>query len=466
MGTVLLGVAVFLGLLVALSKQTAFISKPTDTQVVEGRTATLNCVISYVDGQRYGQWTKGGKAISNNYTIHSSRLSEEFGVDEPSRYKIVGNHSRGEYNLQISNTIRAEDEDVYKCLVMTTEGIVGISENAQLSVASPSVEQYPMCLPTSLKPRYLEGDILSTTCIFRHAEPVPVLHWRYDGAIFNGDRQYTTLPDITRDWFLTHEDDGAVFTCEALSPSIDEPQKCEIGPVKVFYKPRVSVVPAIANVKAGSTVTFTCSATSNPPPSAYVWEINGEVVIESSSKYSFSESGQFFTITGVDSNEDGIRVTCLAANTIGLGVSTIEATLDVEFDSGNGPFVPPDENGARTLSPTTHYPSNKTGMSMDTRTLAIIVVAAAAGIAVLFSIAVLIYFRKTLVKCCGSDSKGLCWKAQKPATVAYDNRFSNIAKLSTMIAVKHKLEQLEEESNKSQRGHDDYNPYAPHVTIV
>jgi len=199
-----------------------------------------------------------------------------------------------------------------------------------------------------------------------------------------------------------------------------------------------------------------------------VWEINGEVVIESSSKYSFSANGQFFTISGVDSSENGIRVTCLAANTIGLGVSPIEATLELEGRGGSDPFQPPREHGSGTPSPSTPDPhQGSTGMSMDTRTLAIIVVAAAACIAVLFSIAVLIYFRKTLAKCCGGDSKGLCWKAQKPTTQEYDNRISNLAKLSTMIAVNHKLEQLEEESKRSQRGHtDEYSPYAPHVTIV
>ncbi|XP_077866871.1 cell adhesion molecule 2-like [Saccoglossus kowalevskii] len=301
-----------------------FSRPPEDLSVSEGNTVELQCEVSDLQSGHFVQWIKSGIAISfPNRTCNTGRLRDIFVIGEPSRYTMNGDFTRGEFNLRIANTIRSEDQGEYRCIVNDDFGPVSLSPVVRLTVNLVSVAEYPNCLPVTTRKAYMEGDILNTECTFRNSQPLPVLAWaRNNVYVSTGDRVYQTLPDTRREWALTAEDNGAVFTCVATGAALPVSQTCTIGPIEVYYKPETTVIPQIADVTAGESITFTCSVSANPEPPTYLWDIDGVPLNLDSGRYHLSTDRTVLTILRTVDSDDNMVVACSVENIAGSSSAT------------------------------------------------------------------------------------------------------------------------------------------------
>ncbi|XP_034231474.1 irregular chiasm C-roughest protein-like [Thrips palmi] len=110
----------------AAQRQQSFRVTPYNTRVVEGREARLPCEVDHQQGSV--QWTKDGFALGYASVIPGFP-----------RYAMLGDASRGVYNLRISNA-SLEDDAEFQCQVGPKGRIAAIRANATLTVLSGRLE--------------------------------------------------------------------------------------------------------------------------------------------------------------------------------------------------------------------------------------------------------------------------------------------------------------------------------------
>ncbi|XP_072037646.1 synaptogenesis protein syg-1-like [Amphiura filiformis] len=166
-----------------------FRKSPKDDYAVLGGTAKFACAIRRV---RYGKgevsWNykvagvAGKQNISSEYLLYPS-----LDRDRRMRYSIVGNRSRGEYDLQITN-VRDTDEATYECVYYQGNADPGLIVNrrrsALLAIGRSPDPGYPLC---SMSPSTGVSPLMNITftCITKGGAPMGKVRW-YSGTKWIG----------------------------------------------------------------------------------------------------------------------------------------------------------------------------------------------------------------------------------------------------------------------------------------
>ncbi|XP_066285333.1 irregular chiasm C-roughest protein-like [Branchiostoma lanceolatum] len=313
-----LAVAVEVSLSLVLKVQgAAYRQYPQDTATLLGQPVTLYCSFSGLSAGDVVNWHwYNPSSEAKLYHISAgSVVAPEF-----SRYSIVGNTQRGEYNLYIKDTSQ-EDEGNYRCSVFSVRD----TKDIELKIIVP-----PPVSPEITGPRTprTEGKGLVLTCQSRGGRPLPKLVW------YNGTTRQPPVRSVSRVQhrsesvfselvlpFLTRWDNGANISCVADQgfPKI-APPRTTFRKIHVRYAPIVHVPEPVVQAVEGAPANLTCEVDSNPK-SEVLWRKFGGPLPEGA-----EHRGPVLTIPKVTRPDAGI-FQCRADNNVkpaGFGTTTLE----------------------------------------------------------------------------------------------------------------------------------------------
>ncbi|XP_072037804.1 uncharacterized protein [Amphiura filiformis] len=257
------------------------------------------------------------------------------------RYSILGNHSNGEYNLQITN-VRNSDEATYECVYYEghadPELIKHSRRGALLAIGRPPDPGYPLC---SMSPSTGVLPLMNVTftCTTRGGNPMGKVRW-YTGTKWIGKWGLNGTIRHTR--FLTANDVGIVLSCQEDHPSRPRyPRKCQVNPLTALG---ISITPGPqVSVLTGNNMIFSC-VPNKKENYGYIWTINGHPVVRSPYIFPFGNSGEKLRLIGLTMDMNRARVSCQGTDI--NGYTTFAHSLITVVDN-----VPP------TLPPTTPAPT-------------------------------------------------------------------------------------------------------------
>ncbi|XP_019644227.1 PREDICTED: hemicentin-2-like [Branchiostoma belcheri] len=287
--------------------------RPKSADVLKGDTVTLHCTIDGLPPSEMVQWygPPDMRHISSGNVI-AKRFK--------GRYRILGDTSRGEHNLQILRAANS-DEGEYRCSTLSLDE----TADATLTVVVPL--SGPPDIIGDTAPRKA-GQGLMLTCTSVGGRPPPRLTW------YNGTRPYKLPDDAFKEGinkgevmlnlvipYLTKWDNGANLSCKADQgfPSLVKPRTA-VKVLNVRYPPTVTVTPKSSRVMEGESLNVTCHVDSNPPADVD-WRKVGHAL-----PFRVDNRGQVLHLDRVSSSDAGIYQ-CIAENGIppdGYGTFTLE----------------------------------------------------------------------------------------------------------------------------------------------
>ncbi|XP_066278328.1 kin of IRRE-like protein 1 isoform X1 [Branchiostoma lanceolatum] len=287
--------------------------RPKSSDVLKGDTVTLHCTIDGLPPSEMVQWygPPDMRHISSGNVI-AKRFK--------GRYRILGDTSRGEHNLQILRAANSDEGD-YRCSTLSLDE----TADATLTVVVPL--SGPPDIIGDTAPRKA-GQGLMLTCTSVGGRPPPRLTW------YNGTRPYKLPDDAFKEGinkgevmlnlvipYLTKWDNGANLSCKANQgfPSLVK-ARTAVKVLNVRYPPTVTVTPKTSRVMEGESLNVTCHVDSNPPADVD-WRKVGHAL-----PFRVDNRGQVLHLDRVSSSDAGIYQ-CIAENGIppdGYGTFKLE----------------------------------------------------------------------------------------------------------------------------------------------
>ncbi|KAI8507069.1 hypothetical protein Bbelb_155080 [Branchiostoma belcheri] len=235
--------------------------RPQSTAVQHGQTAVLRCAFDNISDKEAVVWQGQLAIISYGTNV----------LHVYTRHRIVGDTSRGEFNLEIRD-IKLEDDGKYSCY---TDPMAAADAILTVVVPMPNPPQI-----SGGELSLTSGEQLSLTCRASGGHPAPRLTWLngtepfQTSAVSSGEAQSLELflPRVTK-W-----DHGANFTCLADQgfPQLARP-KSSSRILRVKYPPMVSVPSPSVHVREGEPASLSCMVDSNPKATV-TWRKVGEVL--------------------------------------------------------------------------------------------------------------------------------------------------------------------------------------------
>ncbi|XP_022102574.1 peroxidasin homolog isoform X3 [Acanthaster planci] len=280
-------------------KRPTFSQEPSDTEVKQGTTVTLDCSASGYPRPTI-TWTRHGQSV----------------VDDP-RFTLLATGS-----VHISS-VQPQDRGEYTCTATNQAGSESTSATLTVTVP-PSFEVTPQFLSA------IEG---STVELFCQAAgyPLPVIAWRKDGSLLPDSRRYLSLASGTlRIVRVTREDEGN-YDCYAVNSagSIQATAQIEVRP---RVPPVFTQSPSDLQVVTRATIRLPCSATGDPTP-VITWSKDG-IQIPESNKYTISSEGHL-VIHNISPDDAG-RFECAARNSIGYAATSMLLIVDAPDEDREG----------------------------------------------------------------------------------------------------------------------------------
>lgn len=315
---------------------------PSDTVLVQGKTAVLRCAVK-TQGNEVVYWfhVDSGQYISYDENIYSFVMED--------RYSIIGNHKKGEYYLTIRSA-RKSDKGEYRCVYgnqfISARMVVLVPPND----GSPACEVLPAADTTSI------GNVAQLSCTSQGGDPPAELSWYREDKLIAGPTVHAN--SVQR--LVKQEDNGVLFTCSATTPALTYPRTCTVMVLK--NPPMVTVTPPEVNIKHGETAQFTCRGTGETNVTGYRWFINYVVVGSkvSSPRYTLDPTNTTLTIHNVQAWENGVIVSCEANIQSGLkgrGSANLAVILPPNFKTASPPISSNGNKGNGTrLSPKGLHP--------------------------------------------------------------------------------------------------------------
>ena len=316
---------------------------PKDQYVVGGGTVVFPCAIRRVRlGKGEVSWNYQVKGVVGRQNISSGALLyPSLAVDRRMRYSIIGNSSRGEYHLQITN-IRESDQATYECVYHEVHAdpalVITRRRDGILTIGRPPDPGYPLCTMTpSVGVMPLMN--ITVTCTTLGGAPRGKVRW------YNGKRWLTRwgangVVKYTR--FLTANDVGITLSCEENHPSRPRyPRKCQVNPLKAIQV-EVSPGPEVS-VKTGNNMIFSCRKTKGKGAVGYTWSMNAQPIVRSEHMFTFGNSFEKLRVIGVRRDMHNAKITCQATDANGY---TTFADSVLSVVDNVAPTIPP------TVAPT------------------------------------------------------------------------------------------------------------------
>ncbi|XP_063417300.1 CD166 antigen homolog [Mytilus trossulus] len=227
------------------------------------------------------------------------------------RLEITGNHSEGEFNLQIVN-ITIEDEGLYRCSVIVNGS--PREYDTELKIERLPTDLTIINMSNAHQLFGIEHTELILTCSVRRGNPVEILQWTRNGIniqnqnvslLFSKDN-VSEISILQYSFVLSREHQQDKFTCSAESSITKEPLSKTVN-INVYYKPAIVAELYPSNeVTEGSDISMQCNADANPEVQKYTWQKYDHVVAIVS----------VYNITKIDRSQAG-EYTCSGYNDLG-----------------------------------------------------------------------------------------------------------------------------------------------------
>ncbi|GAU88605.1 hypothetical protein RvY_01275 [Ramazzottius varieornatus] len=319
----------------AVQTQTMYLQGSPDLFVDPFGVIILSCQINPAEltgtGRYFVQWRSRVASTGEESTLVTFNSDTGIGFNSQEGItKLIPEPSTGRFDLKIGNTTYEAHDGDYYCEISLPErnGIKG--RNLRTKIAHLYVKYQPQPPVVSFSPSansLEENHKLVISCSSQGGNPPPQITWLRGTQILTN---VINTPAANRAGFskadlvlnLTKEDNGAVFTCKVMNPSLNTPLDKSTDPLNVKYKPRVKVggfvggvqdvpssTPGLLAVEAGVEAKLTCSVDANPPVALPFWRKNGQVFSQSSFNYTFTQG----TLTRDSAGE----YSCVASNGVG-----------------------------------------------------------------------------------------------------------------------------------------------------
>ncbi|KAM4702998.1 kin of IRRE-like protein 2 [Rhinophrynus dorsalis] len=283
-----------------------FSQQPSDHVIVAGKSVTLPCVVIGYRG--VVQWTMDGLA-----------LGAERDLPGWSRYSIVGDPQLGEHNLHIEG-VELGDDAIYEC--QATQAALR-SQRAHLTVLIPPGEPMVQGSPVV---NVLLNVPYNLTCLAPVAKPAAEITWYRDGkeqdtAVYTKDLLSDGKSEGAASSLLITPslgDTGSSYTCRVRNAALPEGREKAIT-LSVQYPPKVTLSVDPPTITEGGSVTFVCSAVSNPEVTGYRWAKGGVPLPVTGDRYQVEVDHTFFTAP----------VSCEVTNSVGS--SNVSTAVNVLF---------------------------------------------------------------------------------------------------------------------------------------
>lgn len=293
------------------AQQQYFRVKPSDKDIIEGQTAELQCHIGNLGGDV--QWTKDGFLLGFNPAIPGYP-----------RYSMVVDEERGVYNLRIRNT-NMDDEAEYQCQVGPALNNHPIRAAAKIHVLVPPkrVDIEGRTNGSTVDTR--EAERVTLTCSARGSKPSTTLKWFKNGKEIKSDTPQTTVETIndnlhnsmsTITIYPKMDDNGAIYTCEAVHVALQRPLKAVVT-ISVLFPPGPPEIEGYQDgdiVQVGDKLTLACISRGGNPPARLVWYRN-DVQVDVTYTTSGREATNTHTFT-VNTADNNVVYRCEASNSV------------------------------------------------------------------------------------------------------------------------------------------------------
>ena len=283
--------------------QAGFLLEPSSTEGIQSETVVLPCKIVNEPGAIV-VWYRNKEQLSIDKI-----LVESLDADIRSRYSVVGNHSSGEFNLEIRE-VKVTDESQFYCSYISRSGGAQ-SAVATLTVLIPPSDGYPRCTvfaetPQNPKNAFWPGEVATFSCESVGGDPAANLTWyRKNWTVAHPTKHSNVYKRI-----LTPGDNGVTFVCEATSPALREPRRCSVTPMSIL--PEVHVRPQSSSVAFGTNATFHCDVSAITRVQEYRWFIEGIMLTSEMPGIVFGNNGKVLVIANVQMEHDNKPVECQA----------------------------------------------------------------------------------------------------------------------------------------------------------
>ncbi|CDW53913.1 fn3 and C2-set 2 and I-set and Ig 2 domain contai ning protein [Trichuris trichiura] len=314
------------------AEQQYFQVPPSNASVVEGETVVLHCVVGNQYQQGRTHWTKDGIVLGFDYNLSGYE-----------RYRIVGTHALGEYNLEIVD-VKLEDNGEFECQVLPTPGEEeGLRARALLNVLVAPKSITLGADKDGSKFETRSGRQFVTECRVSGSRPKADIRWYKNGLQIDdgtkleetsrGDKLTTTISRLR--WTARSEDDGALFTCQAFHPALPATKTLKTNfTLAVLYAPSVPEIRGYDGrpLKSGERVNLQCYVANGNPIPEVIWYRNEKVIDRTYVTNAKASINEYEFV--VDGSDNDVSYSCQATNAAVVAPLSSSVRLNV--------FYPPD----------------------------------------------------------------------------------------------------------------------------
>ncbi|XP_034279551.1 nephrin [Pantherophis guttatus] len=253
--------------------QQVFRVEPENITILEGETALLKCEVENASGTV--QWVKDGLLLGPNWSI--PRFP---------RYSMMGETSKGIYNLQIIKS-QLEDDAFYECQVGPTEKSTGIiSHRVQLTVLVPPKQPLFVEYEANSVVTWIAGTEYTLHCQVKDARPpAEITFCKADKEL--ADVTSTIQPGSEAKLFSTEallrftpesSDNKELLTCKAANTVTLIPVVVSFS-MNILFPPQLPVIKGYTGaVVKNKELKLTCISPSGNPLATLQWLKNNEVI--------------------------------------------------------------------------------------------------------------------------------------------------------------------------------------------
>jgi membrane carboxypeptidase/penicillin-binding protein PbpC len=159
--------------------QQVFLEQPKNTSALIGSNVTLNCIVQNLEGEV--TWCK------DSFCTFGNRKRNQ--TENTSRYAIIGNETKGEFNLHIRN-LTINDNASYQCQVTASEKSPALKSTITgltVLVAPLSINISQNIKDDKANVKVILRDNTTLECIVEGANPAADINWYLNGQLIRAD---------------------------------------------------------------------------------------------------------------------------------------------------------------------------------------------------------------------------------------------------------------------------------------
>ncbi|XP_054854866.1 nephrin [Eublepharis macularius] len=311
----------------AETPQQVVLVQPESLVISEGGTTVLKCEVENASG--IVQWAKDGLLLGPHRDIRGFP-----------RYSMVGEPSKGEYNLQITRS-QLEDDALYECQVGPSERSSAIvSHSVLLNVLVPPKMPLLTDYEANSTVTWVAGVEYTVKCQVKDARPAAEIAFS-KGDDNVPDAESNTLPGSEDKLFSTEavlritpqsSDNRKWLMCRASNAASLIPAVAGFT-MNVLFPPDPPVISGYEGpvVKAKDKLKLTCISPSGNPLATLQWLKNGEVISTSWETDDTNQLSRSFLTLSLTAEDNNATVTCRALNQVLSLPLQASLTLHVVF---------------------------------------------------------------------------------------------------------------------------------------